>query len=317
MPWCVGPRSTPQKRCVEPVRTLFFGDDLESPLLLGQLNALGLPYETYKLALTHDLLETILGEKLQELPLEEGEIDRDRVLGRILQEGGYHQFADETDRDKWWIRSGIAGFGDNPAEHFYLPNRYTDPFGNTTELTYDSNYHLYIQSSKDPVENVTEIDAFDFRVLAPSQMRDINDNLSGVAFDILGLPAAMALKGKGSQGDNLENVFTDPDTGTLIQFFTGDYDNEGEAEARALLGYATARHVYYFGEQFIEESEVGQRTGEPKGRVCKQAVRSSRHHAHHDAKRQAPDWRPTEPIVNLGRGELEEAGGSCKLVRTE
>jgi hypothetical protein len=30
------------------------------------------------------------------------------------------------------MRSGVAGFADDAAEHFYLPERYTDPFGNTT-----------------------------------------------------------------------------------------------------------------------------------------------------------------------------------------
>ena len=34
-------------------------------------------------------------------------------------------------------------------------------------------------------------------------MQDINDNLSEVVFDVLGLPAAMAVKGKGAEGDNL------------------------------------------------------------------------------------------------------------------
>jgi hypothetical protein len=42
---------TVQKRIVEHVRMLFFDESLESPLPLERLNALGLPYETYQLAL--------------------------------------------------------------------------------------------------------------------------------------------------------------------------------------------------------------------------------------------------------------------------
>ena len=43
---------------------LFFDDNLRDPLPLGQLGRLGLPYETYKLALTEDLLAAVFGSKL-------------------------------------------------------------------------------------------------------------------------------------------------------------------------------------------------------------------------------------------------------------
>ena len=80
-------------------------------------------------------------------------------------------------------------------------------------------------------------------------MKDINDNLSEVFFDVLGLPTAMAVKGKGTEGDNLTG-FTDalanPELTRLTAFFVEKpYD---EAQARDWLGNATARHVYYFGE---------------------------------------------------------------------
>ena len=52
-------RTTPQKRGVEQVRMLYFSEDLQTPLPWGELNALGLPYETYNLALTDALLAAI------------------------------------------------------------------------------------------------------------------------------------------------------------------------------------------------------------------------------------------------------------------
>jgi len=233
-----------QKRCVEHVRMLYFDRNLRDALPLGKHNTLALPYETYKLALTEDLLEAILSEKLNDLQASPTE-SRESMFNRVLHEGGYHHFADDPGR--WWIRSGIAGLAEDAADHFYLPERYTDPFGNLTTLEYDGSYDLYIRSSHDPVGNETRIDRFDFRVLAPSRMRDINDNLTEVAFDILGLPAAVAIKGKQdrNEGDNLDPVPPDLDTATLIRFFTGDYS---EDEAREFLGNATARHLYYFGE---------------------------------------------------------------------
>lgn len=244
-----------QKRCVEHVRMLYFDRNLSDALPLGRHNMLALPYETYKLALTEDLLETILGEKLNDLQASSSE-SHEGMFNRVLREGGYHYFADDPGR--WWIRSGIARFvleGDqHAAQHFYLPERYIDPFDNETVLEYDAHYDLYIRSSRDPMDNETAIEAFDYRVLAPSRMRDINDNRTEVAFDTLGLPTAMALKGKPdrNEGDNLDPAPPDLDTATLIRFFTGDYS---EAEARTLLGNATARHLYYFGETEERDAE--------------------------------------------------------------
>ncbi len=108
-----------------------------------------------------------------------------------------------------------------------------------------------MKSSTDSLQNKTEVTDFDYRVLAPREMKDINENLSAVYFDILGLPAAMAVKGKGDnkEGDNLTG-FTDalanPELADRVAFF-GQADLD-EVQARNWLGNATARHIYYFGE---------------------------------------------------------------------
>ena len=149
---------------------------------------------------------------------------------------------------QYWIRSGIAGFAPDAAQHFYLPERYTDPFGNVTTLEYDPR-DFFIASSSDALGNTGRVTQFDFRVLAPREMQDINGNFSEVFFDVLGLPTAMVVKGKGGEGDNLTG-FTDsranPTTIELAKFF--DQADLDEAQARDWLGNATARHVYYFGE---------------------------------------------------------------------
>jgi RHS repeat-associated protein len=226
-----------QKRIVEQVRMLFFNQDLTNPLELGTLNSLGLPFETYTLALTEQLLTAVFGDKLTSV---RGELDN-------AGKSGYQKDGD----GHYWIRSGIAGFSAEADQHFFLPERYTDPFGNTTTLDYDGR-DLYIKSSTDPVGNTVSVKQFDCRVLAPREIKDINDNLSEVIFDTLGLPMAVAVKGKGSDADNLigfENEQLIPDRVERIQFFTQPFS---EAEARRMLGNATARHLYYFGE--IEET---------------------------------------------------------------
>jgi hypothetical protein len=146
-------------------------------------------------------------------------------------------------------------FAPNAADHFYLPERYTDPFGHVTTLEFDR-HDLFPQSSCDPVGNTTTVKQFDYRVLAPREMEDINDNLSEVVFDVLGLPTAMAVKGKGSEGDELDDLtdaLIDPDLDTRIQFFATAFH---KTEARRLLASATARHIYSFGETRATEGSI-------------------------------------------------------------
>ncbi|AOY57284.1 insecticidal toxin complex protein, TcdB family [Desulfococcus multivorans] len=255
-----------QKRLVEHVRMLFFKDDPADPAALkaflpfGRLGRLGLAYETYTLALTTDLLNAVFtdsaGNKLDK-PVR-GALSPRQLLNDA-HIGGYLSGADLDKRfapipptelvGQYWIRSGIAGFAPDAAQHFYLPERYEDPFGNVTTLEYDAR-DLFVKSSTDPMGNKTEVIDFDFRVLAPREMKDINGNLSEVFFDVLGLPTAMAVKGKGNDGDNLTGLndeLTNPDPAKLTAFFV-DKKPYDEDQARDWLGNATARHVYYFGE---------------------------------------------------------------------
>ncbi|MFZ4657597.1 MAG: SpvB/TcaC N-terminal domain-containing protein [Caldilineaceae bacterium] len=245
--------TTPQKRLVEHVRTLFFKETLDAPEGLGMLNHLALPYETYTLALTTDLLNPIFGDKLTP-----------NVQAQLADKGksGYLSGIALTDRfgaeaaGQYWICSGVAGFNADAPHHFYLPERYTDPFGNQTTLNYDRR-DLFIQSSEDALGNRTEVTAFDFRVLAPRELQDINNNRTEVRFDALGLPTVMAVKGKGAEGDDFagfDDAALNPPLTTMIDFFvTNDYSS---AAAQALLGRASARHLYYFGETIQDGKPV-------------------------------------------------------------
>lgn len=251
----IAKRKVAEKRCVEYVQMLYFNQNLDGPLTLGELNALGLPFETYKLALTDQLLTAVFGSKLT--PELHQELD-------TANKSGYQK----DGNGRYWIRSGIAGFADDAADHFFLPEKYTDPFGNVTTLNYDPR-DLYIQSSEDPVENRVSVEKFDYRVLAPREIKDINGNFSEVIFDVLGLPTAVAVKGKGDQGDNLdgfENEQLMPDSEARIKFFTESraetetiqqFQQRQQAQASHWLGNASARHLYYFGE--VEEISNGKK----------------------------------------------------------
>lgn len=253
-------RTTPEKRLVEHARTLFFAEDLVNPLPFREHGRLGLIYEAYRLALTGALLDAVFKDaagnnKLDQTidgavsararlndPARSGYLSGGQLLARFASVPA----ADLT--GQYWVRSGIAGFAPDAAQHFYLPERYTDPFDNLTTLEYDPR-DLFVKASTDALGNTNSVTQFDFRVLAPSEMRDINNNLSEVFFDVLGLPAALALKGKGNEGDNLtgfNDALANPQLAELTAFFDAPaYD---ETQARRWLGGATTRHVYHFGE---------------------------------------------------------------------
>jgi RHS repeat-associated protein len=244
-----------EKRKVEHVLTLFFDVDLKQPLAHGVLNHLGLTYETYKLALTAPLLKLVLGDKFDS--------DVQNALNTSSACGywpGENLFG-AAGRGQWWQRSGIAGFADDAATHFFLPERYTDAFGNETTLSYDGKYDLFIQSSTDALGNQTSVFVdprrgvrFDYRVLAPVEVVDINGNRSEVWYDVLGNVTAAAIKGKGDEADNLSGYtddFANPDLAELLTHFdlpplTAD---EMNAHFNPVLGNATTRFLYHFGEK--------------------------------------------------------------------
>jgi len=240
-------RTSPQKRCVEHSRILYFADDLINPLPWGSQSILGLTYETYKLALTNDLLAAVFKPSQLTLELVNDLNDANTsgyLNGVLLQE----RFPDFDTTGQYWIRSGIAGFNIDAPSHFYLPERYTDPFGNVSVLNYDSK-DLFIESTTDPIGNITRIENFNYRVLAPQRMIDINENIAEVVFDILGMQTAAALLGKGVEADNLigfDYALIHPGLETILSYFTQTYD---ELSSRNLLGNATTRSLYYFGEQ--------------------------------------------------------------------
>lgn len=247
-------RISPQKRCVEHSRILYFADDLENPLPWGAQSTLGLPYETYTLALTTALISAVF-KPGQLTPGVIHDLNDAQISGYLSGTTLQQRFPDINTGGQYWIRSGIAGFHVDAAMHFYLPERYTDPFGNITVLQYDDK-DLFIEAITDPIGNVTRINDFNYRVLAPHRMIDINDNMAEVVFDILGMPTATALMGKGDQADHLtgfDDALIDPGIDTVIPYFTEAYD---EAVSRNLLGNATARSLYYFGEQTEADGSI-------------------------------------------------------------
>lgn len=244
-----------QKRLIEHIRTVYYRDDLTEALLPGQLESLALPFESYQLAFTPDLLGDIFG------PVNStGSRINDSLMGN---EGGFVHGIDENGNSdtNWWIRSGKASYigvtetVSDAKDRFYVPICYIDPYNARTSIKYYKDYYLLIEETEDELKNKTRVDLFNFRTLAPQRMIDINGNSSEAISDELGLIKAVALMGKGSQADELiplTEETTDPEKTSILEFFTvanapGICDSSDLHEkAKGLLLNATARYLYDF-----------------------------------------------------------------------
>ena len=252
------PDATPHRRIVEHATTLYFEDDLSGPLGLGEPSRLGLTYEAYKLALTGPLVDDVLGTG----PTPgDAAAEARAALAVAGPRAGFLASGYQTGTsvlgagapESWWMRTGVAGFAADADEHFYLPERYFDPFGNETALEFDDD-DLFVRSRTDARGNEVTIEAYDHRALAPARLRDANYNVNEIAFDIRGLPVATALLGKirggaPETGDTLStSTFDDlnPDNDNVAQFFAAAALDD--MQVRRWLGRATARYVYHFGE---------------------------------------------------------------------
>jgi RHS repeat-associated protein len=173
-----------EKRLIEHVHSVFLKNDLSSPLQLGEIESLALPYQSYKLALTTTLMQYIYGEKVND--------------DLLLNEGKYFHFNDGN----YWIASGTQTYD---AAHFYQVIKMFDPFGYKAEISYDATYHCYVQKTTDELENSSEILKFSFRTLSPYLTKDINDNRAGVRADELGMVMSTFVMGK--ENENKGDLF--------------------------------------------------------------------------------------------------------------
>ena len=182
-----------QKRCLGEVRTIYYDPDLTptpGPVALGTMGAVALVHQRYQRVFTDGLVTDAFDGN---------------VTSTMLQdEGGYVRRSDATGDDQlWWMPSGTQSYD---STKFYLPTSVSDPFGNTTTVTWDS-YCLMTTEVTDAVGNSVEAD-IDYRLLAPWQVTDPNEQIAQAAFDALGRVVKTAIIGRDGEGDTL----TDPTT---------------------------------------------------------------------------------------------------------
>ncbi|MER6197682.1 SpvB/TcaC N-terminal domain-containing protein [Streptomyces sp. NPDC001586] len=303
-------RTTPQKRLLELVRTLYYDETINAPLPLGGLTARALPYGAYTLAWTDAMLTTVLGD---EATPEVRAAAADRAASGHLAGPAAVRLLGEDAAGRYWRCSGGAEYDPDAPLRFLLPARWTDAFGSTTRLEHDP-YGLSLKASTDPFGNRTDVLAHDYRVMAPRRIRDINGNSAEVRFDALGLPAATARSGKDGTGDRLAGLDTaalNPELSTLTAFFATDaYD---PARARTLLLGAGSRWLFHFGEE-LRDGEVVWARHPP----CTAALTRERHA---DEQAESPLQAAFlyadglgNPLVSKVQAEPDEPGGPLRWV---
>ncbi|WP_310139715.1 SpvB/TcaC N-terminal domain-containing protein [Pedobacter africanus] len=238
-----------QRRPIAHTRSLFYKSNLTDPLPLGKMTSLALPYESYQLAYTPELLKDIYKDKADNGTLE-----------TLMAEGRFTHVIDEngTMDANWWVRSGTMHFiKDSEDEQvaknrFYTPVSHKDPYGAVTKVKYDGTYFLFVEETEDALGNKTGVVDFNFRTLSPQRMIDSNNNLSETISDELGIVKAMAVMGKGAQADELfgQEEITENEQAGINHFFTVA-DAPGICEsvslqniAKQLLQRATTRFIY-------------------------------------------------------------------------
>jgi RHS repeat-associated protein len=245
-----GKGSAPARRLIEHVRTVYRRDDYSGLLPLGQMQSLALPGQSFKLALTTGLLNQVFkrgGRNLLPDPM------------RVLRDEGGYRLGDDLVGEHlfpngpsghWWIPSDRVFFSPNAThspveessfarEHFYLPHRFQDPFGNNHFVQYEA-HNLLVRETRDALGN-SVVGECDYRVLQSFRLTDPNRNRSEVAFDALGLVVGSAIMGKAEEnkGDSLEGFCPDLTQADIDAFFAAP-----KARAAEYLGKATGRTIY-------------------------------------------------------------------------
>ena len=233
---------SPARRLIRHTSVRYRRDDLSGALPLGVLEPLALPYRSYRQAFTDSLVADLYGG---------------RVDAGMLRAAGYLRAG-----GTWRLPSGRVFYSpsdhDDPVaeldyarRHFFRPHRFTDPFGNTTTISYDR-YGMLVRQTRDPLGNLVTagerdpsgqltLDGNDYRVLAPRLVSDPNRNRAAVAFDTLGRVAGTAVMGKPDErlGDTLDGFDADPPAATVAAYFADPFSH-----GHALLGRATTRLLY-------------------------------------------------------------------------
>ncbi|MEO5927539.1 MAG: SpvB/TcaC N-terminal domain-containing protein [Patescibacteria group bacterium] len=177
----------PHLRLVERTRTIYYDSttlDPDAPFAFGTIDALALPFQSYRLDLLASQLTSVFG----------GELD----TALLTTDGAYIELFE----DEFWIPSGFAILDD---AHFFLPTEFKNPYGIATTVAYDAAFN-FATSVTDVYGNVVAAE-IDYRLLRPSLTTDPNGNQTTTVSDELGMLTKLVVMGKdgADDGDTIDH----------------------------------------------------------------------------------------------------------------
>lgn len=179
---------TLQKRLTAAAQSIYLRNDLVTILPLHQFDTLGFIDQTYKQAFTPGLITSLYGT---------------RVVNQMLTDAKYVQ----ADGINWWVASGRNIYLQAPEtvadakQRFYLPIATKDPLGAETKIWYDA-YHLLVIKTEDEIHNTASAETIDYRTLQATVLKDLNENISEILTDELGMVIATSVHGTENDGNH-------------------------------------------------------------------------------------------------------------------
>jgi RHS repeat-associated protein len=172
--------AAPQARLIGMRRNLFWNDALTAALTLGQVGAVTLLHHVERAALPDAAVYSAFGG---------------HVTGALLSSDGHYRSAD----GHWWAEDTTYRY--HGAAAFYRLAQESNPGGNCQTFTFDM-HSLLVTAVEDIFGNRVE-SVPDYQVLASSQVKDANDNISETLYDPLGVTVVTGVRGQqlGSNGN--------------------------------------------------------------------------------------------------------------------
>ncbi len=120
-------------------------------------------------------------------------LNQERLEDLLSNEGGY-----QLKENYWWNPGFTQTY--NSADQFFLPQATIDPFRNASTYEYD-HYHLLPVKVTDALNNEMVVEKVDYQTLQAQRIRDINQNISEVLFDPMGMVIVTSFHGT-ENGEN-------------------------------------------------------------------------------------------------------------------
>lgn len=163
----------PQAKLIQWAQSYYWNNDHSDVLPLGATGEITLPHHAETACFNDDFVASAMG----------GHYDP-----TLLSSGAYYTYRD----DYWWQSSAVTHFHERSV--FYLPYREITPTGEWSEYQYDA-HKLLLTAVNDSLGNSVTSD-IDYHVIVPYRITDINNNISEVYYDALGMIIVSTAQGR-------------------------------------------------------------------------------------------------------------------------